>query len=83
MECVVGPLIWLCLLAFVALQLFIFLMKRDDVTWSELVRAKLLVLYDPEKYLKRNASRTIRLFLRAFASLVIAGWITVWSNNQW
>lgn len=82
MESVVRPLIWLCLLAFVGLQLYIFAMKRDDVTWSELLKARLLVIYEPDKYLKRNASKTIRLFLLAFATLVIVGWIVVWWSNR-
>lgn len=82
MESVVRPLIWLCLLTFVGLQLYIFLMKRDDVTWSELVKAKLLVIYQPDKYLKRNATRKIKLFLVAYAILVIVGWVAVWWGNQ-
>lgn len=83
MESVVRPLIWLCLLAFLGLQFCIFVMKRDDVTWSELLRARLLVIYEPEKYLKRNASRAIRFFLLAFAALVIVGWVAIrWSNQQ-
>lgn len=82
MESLARSLIWLCLLAFVGLQLYVLLMKRDDITWSDLAKAKLLVISQPEKYLKRNASRTIKLFLSAFVTLVIVGWVAVWWSNQ-
>lgn len=82
MESIVRPVILLCLLAFVALQLYILLMKRDDVTWAELLKARLLVIYQPDKYLKRGAPRTIKRFVLAFALFVILIWIARWYGNQ-
>lgn len=70
--------ILLSLLTLVALQIYILLCKRDDVTWRELARAKLRVLLEPEKYLKPGRAGGIRILMLVFLLIAISAWVGVW-----
>lgn len=76
-DLIVRSALILALLTLIALQIYVLLNRRIDLTMRDIARARLKVLLEPGKYLRPERASGVRYFLLAFVVIMVLAWVGV------